>query len=69
MLADHDQPSPSHALLLTIDRGILQERIKDRWVHPASGRTYGSTFNPPKQSGHDDITGEPLQRRSDDAMV
>jgi len=32
----------------------------------ASGRTYHVVFNPPKQEGLDDMTGEPLIQRDDD---
>jgi adenylate kinase len=42
------------------------ERMSGRRVHPASGRTYHVTFNPPKQEGTDDETGEPLIQRDDD---
>ncbi|KAF2203761.1 adenylate kinase-like protein [Delitschia confertaspora ATCC 74209] len=45
---------------------IIMERICNRWVHESSGRVYNTTFNPPKVEGKDDITGEPLIRRSDD---
>jgi adenylate kinase len=38
-----------------------------RRVHPASGRTYHILFNPPKAAGKDDVTGEPLIQRDDDA--
>ena len=24
------------------------ERVKDRWIHPGSGRVYNLVFNPPK---------------------
>ena len=41
-------------------------RISGRRVHPASGRTYHVTFNPPKTEGRDDLTGEPLVQREDD---
>lgn len=37
-----------------------------RRVHLASGRTYHVTFNPPKEEGKDDVTGEPLIQRDDD---
>lgn len=46
---------------------IILDRITNRWVHEASGRTYNTTFNPPKQEGKDDITGEALMRRADDS--
>lgn len=40
----------------------------DRWIHPASGRTYSSSFSPPKTLYLDDLTGEPLIRRQDDLL-
>ena len=42
------------------------ERMSGRRVHVASGRTYHVKFNPPKQNGVDDVTGEPLIQRDDD---
>jgi len=42
------------------------ERMSGRRSHPASGRTYHVKFNPPKQEGVDDATGEPLIQRDDD---
>lgn len=42
------------------------ERMSGRRVHPASGRTYHTTFNPPKTADVDDITGEALVQRDDD---
>lgn len=44
----------------------LVERISGRRVHLASGRSYHVVFNPPKEEGKDDITGEPLIQRKDD---
>lgn len=41
-------------------------RMSGRRVHPASGRTYHTIFNPPKISGKDDVTGEDLVQRPDD---
>ena len=55
-----------HAVELQIDDGLLVSRITGRLVHPASGRTYHKTFNPPKETMKDDTTGEPLIQRSDD---
>ena len=43
------------------------KRMSGRRVHPASGRTYHVVFNPPKVAGKDDITGEELVQRPDDA--
>jgi adenylate kinase len=45
---------------------IILDRICNRWVHPASGRTYNLTWNPPKEEGKDDVTGEKLVQRDDD---
>ncbi|KAI8916139.1 adenylate kinase-domain-containing protein [Gorgonomyces haynaldii] len=51
---------------LDVPWNIILDRIKNRYIHPASGRTYNLQFNPPKVPGKDDITGEDLVRRSDD---
>ncbi|WP_275096811.1 adenylate kinase [Sedimenticola hydrogenitrophicus] len=47
------------------DEEIIK-RMSGRRVHLASGRTYHVTFNPPKEQGKDDVTGEPLIQRDDD---
>jgi adenylate kinase len=47
------------------DEEIVQ-RLSGRRVHPDSGRIYHISYNPPKQSGIDDVTGEPLIQREDD---
>jgi adenylate kinase len=44
----------------------LKRRILGRLIHKASGRTYHEEFHPPKQAMKDDVTGETLERRSDD---
>jgi adenylate kinase len=41
-------------------------RMSGRRVHPASGRVYHVTFNPPKVADRDNETGEPLVQRDDD---
>ena len=43
------------------------ERICGRLVDLKSGRTYHLTYNPPKVSGKDDVTGDPLVQRADDS--
>jgi adenylate kinase len=45
---------------------VIMDRIRNRWVHARSGRTYNLTFNPPEVEGLDDVTGEELERRADD---
>lgn len=49
-----------------IDDSLLVRRITGRLIHQASGRSYHEEFAPPKQTMTDDVTGEPLMRRSDD---
>ncbi|XP_043284613.1 adenylate kinase [Venturia canescens] len=49
-----------------IDDNLLVKRITGRLVHPESGRSYHEEFAPPKESMKDDLTGEPLIKRSDD---
>jgi len=48
------------------DEEIIK-RMSGRRVHLASGRTYHVAFNPPKVAGKDDVTGEDLVQRQDDA--
>lgn len=47
------------------DEEIIR-RMSGRRVHLASGRTYHVLFNPPREEGKDDLTGEPLIQRDDD---
>jgi adenylate kinase len=53
-------------LELQVPDADIINRMSGRRVHVASGRTYHVTFNPPKQAGVDDETGEPLIQRDDD---
>ncbi len=48
------------------DEEIIR-RMSGRRVHPASGRTYHIHFNPPAVAGKDDVTGDDLVQREDDA--
>ena len=47
------------------DESII-ERMSGRRVHQPSGRSYHLTFNPPRVTGKDDVTGEDLIQRADD---
>ena len=47
------------------DEEIIK-RMSGRRVHLASGRSYHIIFNPPKEEGKDDVSGEPLIQRDDD---
>jgi adenylate kinase len=53
-------------VVLDIPHETIMQRLSERWLHPASGRVYNLTYNPPKESGKDDMTGEPLMQRDDD---
>ncbi len=44
----------------------IVKRMSGRRVHPGSGRVYHVVYNPPKEDGKDDITGEELAIRPDD---
>ena len=45
----------------------IVKRMSGRRVHLASGRSYHMLYNPPKVQGKDDVTGEELVQRPDDA--
>ncbi|KAL4236269.1 GTP:AMP phosphotransferase ak3 [Mactra antiquata] len=62
----YEKQPPDVVLNLVIPDYIIIDRIKGRWTHAPSGRIYHTEFNPPKQEGKDDITGEPLIQRDDD---
>ena len=47
------------------DEEIIK-RMSGRRVHLSSGRTYHVLYNPPKEEGKDNETGEPLIQRDDD---
>ena len=55
-----------YVLEIDVPPSAIVERMSGRRSHPASGRTYHVTFNPPKVPGVDDVTGEPLVQREDD---
>ncbi len=54
---------------ISVDDEEIVRRIAGRRVHLDSGRTYHLVYNPPKQAGLDDQTGEALVQRSDDQEV
>lgn len=51
---------------LDIPQATIVERMSGRWIHMASGRVYAYDYNPPKEEGKDDVTGEALEQREDD---
>ena len=55
-----------YVLEIDVPFEAIIDRMGGRRVHPASGRTYHVKFNPPKDEGKDDVTGEDLIQRDDD---
>jgi len=51
---------------IDVDDEEIIERLSGRRVHPSSGRVYHVKYNPPKEEGKDDETGEELVQRDDD---
>jgi adenylate kinase len=51
---------------ICVPPSTILARISSRLIHPASGRVYNMSYNPPRVPGVDDVTGEPLIRRTDD---
>ncbi|PKM10358.1 MAG: adenylate kinase [Gammaproteobacteria bacterium HGW-Gammaproteobacteria-3] len=55
-----------HVIEIVVDDEEIVKRMSGRRVHMSSGRSYHTVFNPPKITGVDDVTGEPLVQRDDD---
>ncbi|WP_428354126.1 adenylate kinase [Methyloprofundus sp.] len=55
-----------HVIEIAVDDEEIIKRMAGRRVHLESGRTYHIEYNPPKTTGKDDLTGEPLIQRDDD---
>ncbi|WP_252176914.1 adenylate kinase [Endozoicomonas sp. 4G] len=56
-----------HVIEIAVEDEEIVQRMAGRRVHPDSGRTYHVVYNPPKVEGKDDVTGEDLIQRDDDA--
>ncbi len=56
-----------YVLEIAVPDADIVERMSGRRTHPGSGRSYHLKFNPPKTPSVDDVTGEPLVQRADDA--
>lgn len=54
-------------LEIAVDDEEIVKRMSGRRTHVQSGRTYHVIYNPPRQEGLDDETGEPLVQREDDS--
>jgi adenylate kinase len=51
---------------IAVDDDEIIKRLSGRRVHPASGRVYHVSFNPPNAENKEDKTGEDLIQREDD---
>ena len=58
----------THVVEIEVPDEQIVARMSGRLVHPASGRVYHTTHNPPKQPGFDDETGDILVQRPDDEV-
>ena len=56
----------THVIEIKVDDEVIVDRMSGRRVHPGSGRNYHLIYQPPKNEGVDDITGEALIQREDD---
>ena len=57
----------THVIEIHVEDQIIVDRMSGRRVHLSSGRSYHVIHNPPQKEGFDDITGEALIQREDDA--
>ncbi|UTA49413.1 adenylate kinase [Simiduia sp. 21SJ11W-1] len=55
-----------HVVEIDVADEVIVERLSGRRVHEASGRVYHTVYNPPKEAGKDDETGDALVQRPDD---
>lgn len=51
---------------INVEDDEIIKRMSGRRVHPESGRTYHTEFQPPNVEGKDNETGQPLVQRDDD---
>lgn len=63
---DNANISIDYVIEIYVDDEEIVKRLSGRWSHPASGRTYHILYQPPKNNGLDDLTGEALIQRNDD---
>lgn len=56
-----------HVIAIDLSDEEVVRRLSGRRFHVASGRSYHLMYHPPKVMGKDDVTGEDLMQREDDA--
>ena len=62
-------PDIAWVVEIAVDDAVIIKRMGGRRVHLPSGRTYHTEFNPPLVPNLDDVSGEPLIQREDDAAA
>lgn len=62
----HIEENVNVVISLDVPAEEIIQRVAGRLTHLPSGRVYNLDFNPPKNPGKDDITGENLVIRDDD---
>lgn len=55
-----------HIMEISVKDEEIIRRVSGRYIHKKSGRVYHETYNPPKITGKDDVSGEELIQREDD---
>jgi adenylate kinase len=55
-----------YVVQIDVENEEIVKRLTSRWMAPTSGRVYNLIFDPPKQAGIDDDSGEALIQRDDD---
>ena len=63
----HQHTTIDYVIEIDVPEDEIVKRLSGRRIHPASGRIYHVTLQPPRIEGKDDLTGEPLIQRPDDS--
>lgn len=59
-----DAQTLNSVMNLVVPHDVIIDRVKNRWIHPASGRIYNVGFNSPKIPFKDDETGKNFSKFS-----
>lgn len=63
----HKLTDIDYVIDIDVPEDEIIRRLSGRRIHPASGRIYHLVYNPPREPGKDDVTGEALIQRKDDS--